>query len=66
VGREWGGLRKGRSVYEEPETEVDGSCHGKEGFQVSKRDKKGSKRESARGDKKQEDCAVYYNLYMCI
>ncbi len=32
---EWGGngkgLRKGRSVYELPETKVDGSCHSKEG-----------------------------------
>ncbi len=59
-------MRKGRSVYEEPGTEVDGSCHRKEGFQVSKGDKKGSKRESARGDKKQGDCVTYYNLYMCI
>ncbi len=39
---EWGGkgrgLRKGRSVYEQPETKVDRSCHSKEGFQVSKGD----------------------------
>jgi hypothetical protein len=32
---EWGGnekgLRKGRSVYEQPGTRVDGSCHSKEG-----------------------------------
>jgi hypothetical protein len=32
------GLRKGRSVYKQPETKVDGSCHSKEGFQVSKGD----------------------------
>ncbi len=25
------GLRKARSVYKQPETEVDGSCHSKEG-----------------------------------
>jgi hypothetical protein len=25
------GLRKGRSVYKQPETEVDGSCHSQEG-----------------------------------
>ncbi len=25
------GLRKGRSVYKQPETEVDGSCHSWEG-----------------------------------
>ncbi len=25
------GLRKGRSVYKQPETEVDQSCHSKEG-----------------------------------
>ncbi len=30
------GLRKGRSVYKQPETKVDGSCHSSEGFQVSK------------------------------
>ncbi len=39
---EWGGngkgLRKGRSVHEQPETKVDRSCHSKEGFQVSKGD----------------------------
>jgi hypothetical protein len=25
------GVRKGRSVYKQPETEADGSCHSKEG-----------------------------------
>jgi hypothetical protein len=25
------GLRKGRSVYKQPETKEDGSCHSKEG-----------------------------------
>jgi hypothetical protein len=49
-----------------------GSCHSKEGFQVSKGDKKGNKGnqqgESARGNKnKQGDRAIYVvNLYMCI
>jgi hypothetical protein len=36
------GLGKGRSVYKQPETKVDGSCHSYEGFQVSK---EGSERE---------------------
>jgi hypothetical protein len=31
MGREWGELRKGRSVYKQPGTRVDGSCHSKEG-----------------------------------
>jgi hypothetical protein len=65
-GEGTGRVEKGEVSYEEPETKVDGSCHGKEGFQVSKRDKKGSKRESARGDKKQGDCVIYCNRYMCI
>jgi hypothetical protein len=26
-GEGLGGLRKGRSVYKQPETKVDGSCH---------------------------------------
>jgi hypothetical protein len=61
---EWGRngkeLRKGRSVYEQPGTEVDGSCHSKEGFQVSKGDKKGSKGESARESKRARGlCRVY-------
>jgi hypothetical protein len=32
------GLRKGRSVYKQPETKADGSCHSYEGFQVSRGD----------------------------
>jgi hypothetical protein len=35
-----------------------GSYHAKEGFQVSKGEWKGSKRESARGSKKKGDCAI--------
>ncbi len=49
MGREWEGLRKGRSVYEYPETKVDGSCHSKEGFQVSKGDKERGQRGISKG-----------------
>jgi hypothetical protein len=60
---EWGGngkgLRKGRSVYEQPETKVDGSCQSKEGFQVSKGDKEEGKGESVRGVKKSKGTAPY-------
>ncbi len=37
---------------------LTGSYHAKEGFQVSKREWKGSKRESARGSKEQGDRAI--------
>jgi hypothetical protein len=52
----------GGSVYQQPETKVDGSCHSKEGFQVSK----GGIEKGARGRKEQGDCAMYIvYLYMC-
>jgi hypothetical protein len=67
---EWGGngkgFKRGRSVYEEPETKVDRSCHSKEGFQVSKGDKERAKGESARGNKKQGDCAIYIVNCICV
>ncbi len=53
MGREWGGMETGRSVYEQPGTRVDGSCHSKEGSKSVKGNRKGSKGESARGSKKQ-------------
>ncbi len=53
MGREWEGVKAG--------PKVDGSCHSKEGFQVSKGDKEGDKRESAR-----ELRHIYCNLYTCI
>jgi hypothetical protein len=39
------GREIGRSVYEQPGNEVDGSCHSEEEFQVSKGRRMGSKRE---------------------
>jgi hypothetical protein len=50
---EWGvygeGMKMGRSVYEQPGTKVDGilSQHG--GFQVSRRETKGGKKEMGKG-----------------
>jgi hypothetical protein len=51
VGREWERVEKGEVSLRVTETEVDGSCHSKEGFQVSKGDKERDKRgnEEARG-----------------
>ncbi len=43
------GLRKGRSVYKQPGNKVDGSCHSKEGFQVSKGDSKGEQKGFSKG-----------------
>ncbi len=59
MGREWERVRKGRSIYEEPETKVDGSCHSKEGFQVSKGDEERGQKGISKGIKKQGDCAIY-------
>jgi hypothetical protein len=43
------GLGKGRSVYKQPETKVDGSCHSQEGFQVSEGDSKGEQKVFSKG-----------------
>jgi hypothetical protein len=43
------GMEMGRSVYEQPETKVDRSCHSKEGFQVSKGDQEGEQRGISKG-----------------
>ncbi len=44
-----------------------GSYHSKEGFQVSKGNRKGTKGNQQGDVKKQDDCAMYIvNLYMCI
>ncbi len=52
----WGGsgigLRKGRSVYKQPGTRMDGSCHSKEGFQVSKGDKERGQKGISKGSKR--------------
>jgi hypothetical protein len=41
MGREWGGMEVGRSVYEQPGTRVDGILSQQGGFQVSKRVRRG-------------------------
>ncbi len=51
MGREWERVEEGEVSLQVTWTEVDGSCHSKEGFQVSKGDKKGSKGKSARGSR---------------
>jgi hypothetical protein len=44
-------MERGRSVYEQPGTKVDGILSRKGGFQVSKREWKESKEEPVRGSK---------------
>jgi hypothetical protein len=44
-GEGWGGDGMGRSVYEQPGTEVDGILSQQGGFQVSKGEMKGGKKE---------------------
>ncbi len=70
----------GRSVYEQPGTEVDGILSQQGGFQVSKGEMKGGKKEWEKGkSRKQGDCAIITlfiyihvivwmiaNLYMCV
>ncbi len=56
------GLGKRRSVYKQPETKVDGSCHSYEGFQVSRRGAKGIQQ----GEIKSKGIApCIFNLYSC-
>ncbi len=70
---EWGGngegLRKGGGQFTSNlRPRWTGSCHNKEGFQVSKREtKKGSKGNQQGEVKEQGDRTMYIvNLYMCI
>ncbi len=60
---EWGGnekgLRKGRSVYKQPGTRVDGSCHSKKGSKLVKGTKWGAKGDLQGGQKGQGECAIY-------
>ena len=51
------GMEVGRSVYEQPGTEVDKILSQQGGFQVSKGRRKGSKREWEKGKQKQGDCS---------
>jgi hypothetical protein len=53
------GMEMGRSVYEQPGTEVDRILSQQGGFQVSKGKLKGSKREQEKGkSRKQGDCST--------
>ncbi len=58
----WGGNGEGMEMGDQFTSNLGprwtGSYHAKEGFQVSKREWKGSKRESAREGKEQGDCAI--------
>ncbi len=48
------------SVYKQPETEVDDSCHSWEGAKQVEGDTKGDKGEPARGEKKQGELRHVY------
>jgi hypothetical protein len=47
------GMERGRSVYKQPGTKVDGSYHDKEGFQVSKREVRLKQQGTGKGNKRQ-------------
>jgi hypothetical protein len=62
---EWGGngegMETGRSVYEQPGTKVDGILSQQGGFQVSRRETKGGKRNGKREKQKARglrDCTI--------
>jgi hypothetical protein len=63
----WSG-EMGRSVYEQPGSEVDRILSQQGGFQVSKGKRKGSKRDEERENRKQGDCSqiVLLVLYWYI
>jgi hypothetical protein len=46
------GREMGRSVYEQPGNEVDGSCHSKEGSKLVRGDEWGAKGNRERGSKR--------------
>jgi hypothetical protein len=49
MGREWGGVRRGGQFESNLRPRWTGSYHSKEGFQVSKREKKGEQGEISKG-----------------
>ncbi len=68
---EWGGNGEGmgmrRSVYEQPGTKVDGFLSQQGGFQISKGEWKGGKKELEKGKQKQRDCAIIaLSIYMHV
>jgi hypothetical protein len=62
------GMEMGRSVYEQPGTEVDRILSQQGGFQVSKGRRKGTKRGIRKGNKKQGDCTTIalYSIFVYI
>jgi hypothetical protein len=66
VGREWERVEEGEVSLQVPETKVDGSCHSKEGFQVSKGNKERGQKGISKWSKKQGDCAIYVVNCTCV
>jgi hypothetical protein len=52
------GRGMGRSVYEQPGNEVDRILSQQGGFQVSKGNERGAKRNEKRESRKQGDCSI--------
>jgi hypothetical protein len=61
------GREMGRSVYEQPGTEVDRILSQQGGFQVSKGKRKGSKKRWERESRKKGDCFIIalFVLHSC-
>jgi hypothetical protein len=61
------GMEMGRSVYEQPGTEVDRILSQQGGFQVRKGKRKGAKRNKKRESRKQGNCSIIalFILYSC-
>ncbi len=53
------------SVYKQPETEVDDSCHSWRVPSKWKGTQRGAKRELARGEKNMGDCKGNCAMYIC-
>jgi hypothetical protein len=67
MGREWGGVEKrGGQFTSNLKPRWTGSYHSKEGFLVSKGDRKGSKGNQQGEIKEQGDCAMYIVTCICV
>ncbi len=53
------------SVYKQPETEVDDSCHSWRVPSKWKGTQRGSKKEPARGEKNKGNCEGNCTMYIC-
>jgi hypothetical protein len=49
MGNRWGGMEMRRSVYEQPGTRVDGSCHSTGGSKYVEGLRKGGKKGTSKG-----------------